>query len=61
MPIFVVVLILIVIGFLLWAMNTYVPMQPGIKKIINWLVIILAIIWVLKVIGLWAYLLSVNV
>ena len=41
------VLTLIVIGVLLWLINTYIPMDAKIKKIINIVVVVAVIIWVL--------------
>ena len=38
---------LIVIGVLLWLINTYIPMDIKIKKIINVVVVVAVILWVL--------------
>ena len=38
---------LIVIGVLLWLINTYIPMDAKIKKIINVVVVVAVILWVL--------------
>lgn len=46
-----VVIVLIVIGFLLWLVNTYIPMASPIKTILNVVVIIAVIIWLLSAIG----------
>ena len=61
MPLLAVILALIVVGILLWLINTYVPMEPSIKRILNIVVIIALVIWLLKVFGLLAYLSSVTV
>ena len=53
--------ILVVIGLVMWLINTYIPMQEGIKKIMNIAVIILVIFWLLKVFGLISYLTSIKV
>ena len=42
------VLTLIVIGVLLWLINTYIPMNGEIKKIINIVVVIAVVIWILS-------------
>jgi hypothetical protein len=52
-----VALVLIVVGVLLWLVNTYIPMDGKIKKILNIVVVIAVIIWLLRVFGLFS---SVN-
>lgn len=42
---------LIVIGVLLWLVNTYVPMDGKIKKILNVVVVICVVIWLLVAFG----------
>lgn len=44
-------IILVAIGVILWLINTYIPMQATIKKILNAVVIIAVIIWLLSVFG----------
>ena len=41
------ILTLIVIGVLLWLINTYIPMDGKIKKIINVVVVVAVILWIL--------------
>lgn len=48
-----VVIVLIVVGVLLWLVNTYLPMASSIKSILNFVVIIAVILWLLKVFGIW--------
>lgn len=43
---------LIIVGVLLWLVNTYVPMDPKIKNILNVVVVIIVILWLLNVFGL---------
>jgi hypothetical protein len=52
MPIFTLIFILVVIGVIMWAVNTYIPMQPNIKKILNIAVVVLVILWLASVFGL---------
>jgi hypothetical protein len=52
MPLLQLVIILIVIGVLLWLMNTYIPMDAKIKTIINILVVIVVILWLCSLFGL---------
>ena len=42
---------LIVIGVLLWLVNTYIPMDGKIKKILNVVVVICVIVWLLFAFG----------
>ena len=56
MPILGIVVTLIVIGVLLWLVNTYVPMDAQIKKILNVVVIICVVLWLLNIFGAFAYL-----
>lgn len=43
---------LIVVGVLLWAANTYIPMDGKIKNIMNIVVVICVVLWLLNVFGL---------
>jgi hypothetical protein len=52
MPLLNIVIILIVVGVLLWLINTYIPMDRKIKNILNVVVVIAVVIWLLKVFGL---------
>jgi hypothetical protein len=45
------IITLIVIGVLLWLVNTYIPMDGKIKQIINIVVVICVIVWLLSVFG----------
>jgi hypothetical protein len=42
---------LIVVGVLLWLVNTYIPMDGKIKKIINVVAVICVVVWLLSVFG----------
>lgn len=42
-----VVLTLIVIGVLLWLINTFIPMQGTIKRILNIVVVVVVVLWLL--------------
>jgi hypothetical protein len=61
MPLVTVLLVLIVIGVLLWLVNTYIPMDSKIKNIFNIVVVIFVIVWLLKVFGIFDNLMSVHV
>jgi hypothetical protein len=47
MPILTLILVLVIVGVLLWLINTYVPMQPPIKTILNVVVVLILIVWLL--------------
>lgn len=47
-----IVLVLIVVGLILWLVNTYVPMAGGIESLLNVVVFVVVLIWVLQVFGL---------
>ena len=42
------VIVLIVIGVLLWLINSFIPMDEKIKKILNVVVVIIVILWLLS-------------
>ena len=51
MPLINVVIVLIVVGVLLWLVNTYLPMDGKIKSILNAVVVIAVVIWLLQAFG----------
>jgi hypothetical protein len=55
------VVVLVVVGVLLWVVNTYIPMDGKIKKVLNIAVLIAVIIWLLKVFGVLGSLSGINV
>ena len=61
MPLAYIVLTLIVVGVLLWLINTYIPMARSIKTILNIVVVVCVCVWVLKATGLWTPLLNYRV
>ena len=56
---FEIIIILAVVGVLLWLINTYLPMDVKIKKIINIVAVICIVLWLLNVFGVFGYLRSV--
>lgn len=46
------VITLVVIGVLLWLVNTYIPMDGKIKKILNIVVVICVVVWLLYAFGI---------
>lgn len=52
MPLMQLIIVLVVIGVVLWAINNYIPMQTNIKKILNVVVVVVAILIVLNAFGI---------
>lgn len=46
------IVVLVLVGVILWAINKYIPMEPTMKKILNIAVIIVVIIWLLSALGI---------
>ncbi|MCC8991160.1 MAG: hypothetical protein LM514_00835 [Streptococcus sp.] len=52
MPLIQLVIVLVVFGVVLWAINTFIPMEGNIKKILNVVVIVVVVLFVLGAFGL---------
>lgn len=61
MPLVTVVITLLVVGVLLWLVNTYIPMQGTIKGILNAIVVIAVVLWIMNIFGLYHYLTDFRV
>jgi TM2 domain-containing membrane protein YozV len=48
MSIYTLLMTLITVGVILWAINTYIPMDGKIKSILNAVVVILVLLWLLQ-------------
>lgn len=55
------VIFLIIIGVALYLMNKYVPMDAKIKTIINWVVVIVVVLWIVREMGLLDHLQRISV
>jgi hypothetical protein len=44
--------VLIVIGVLMWLINTYIPMMGAMKSLLNLVVIVVVVIWLLQIFGI---------
>ena len=53
MPLLNVVVVLVVIGVVLWLINSFIPMASSIKSILNVVVVVAVLIWVLQAVGMW--------
>lgn len=56
-----IVLTLVVVGVLMWLLDTYVPLDATMKRIIHGLIIIVTVIWLLQTFGILAYMQNVNI
>ncbi len=61
MPLLQLVFVLIVVGVLLWLVNSFIPMAGSIKSILNAVVVIVVVLWLLNVFGLFHSLSHVRV
>ena len=52
MPLMQIVVALIVVGVLLWLVNSFIPMAGSIKAILNAVVVIAVVLWLLNVSGM---------
>lgn len=60
MPLLEIVVVLIVVGVLMWLVNTYIPMATPIKSLLNAVVVIALIVWLLKAFGLWSHITQLH-
>jgi len=60
MSVLYIILVIAVVGLLLWALNTYVPMQSTVRSILNLVVVVLLIVWLLQVFGLISPILNIR-
>ena len=60
MPIVSVIVTLVIVGVVLYAINSYIPMAEPIKKILNIVVVIVVILWLLSVFGIMSGFHSIN-
>ena len=61
MPLIQLVVILIVVGVLLWLVNSYIPMDRKIKQILNIVVVIGVVLWLLSAFGLLSGLSNIRI
>lgn len=61
MPLIQLVMVLVVVGVLLWLVNSFIPMQSSVKKILNVVVVIALVLWLLNVFGLFSSLSQITV
>jgi hypothetical protein len=61
MPLFNVLITLVVVGVLLWLVNTYIPMDGKIKNILNIVVVVVLVLWLLRAFGVLSTLQGINI
>ncbi len=61
MPLLTILLVIIVVGVLLWLINSFIPMDSKIKSILNVVVVIILIVWLLKVFGIFSSLMDIHI
>jgi hypothetical protein len=61
MPLLTVLVVIIVVGILLWLINTYIPMDRKIKSLLNVVVMIVLVIWLLQAFGILSSLKNIKV
>lgn len=52
MPLVSLIVLLALIGFIMYLVNTYIPMGANIKNVINITVLIVVVFWLLSVFGI---------
>jgi hypothetical protein len=52
MPLIQLIVLLVVVGLVLWLVETQIPMDPTIKTIIRIVIVLAVIIWLLSLVGL---------
>lgn len=55
------ILVLVVVGVILWLINTYLPMDGKIKSILNVVVVVAVVLWLLQAVGLLSSLDAIRV
>lgn len=45
------IIVIVLVGAILWAVNKYIPMDDTIRRILNVVVIVALVIWLLTVFG----------
>jgi hypothetical protein len=61
MPLATIIIVLVVVGVALWAINTYIPMAKPVKTILNIVVVVILCLWLLQAFGLWDSIKSIRV
>lgn len=52
MPLINIIITLVIVGVVLWAINSFIPMAASVKKILNIVVIVVLCFWLLQEFGI---------
>lgn len=52
MPLITVVIVLILFGLILWAIEKYLPLSLSIKRLIEIVIVVAIVLWLLQIFGL---------
>lgn len=55
-----VVIALLVVGLLLWGINKYLPLEAGIKTLLNVAVVLIMVLWLFRGLGGCEYLAGIH-
>ncbi len=61
MPLITLMLVLVIVGAGLWAINTYIPMAKPVKTILNVVVVAVLCLWLLQQFGIIGSLRSIRI
>ena len=61
MPLIQLIIVLAIVGVVLWVINSYIPMQTTIKKILNVVVVVAVVVWLLSVFGVIGNISSIRI
>ena len=61
MPLIQLVIVLVVVGVILWLINSYIPMQSTLKRILNVVVVVAVVVWLLSVFGVIGNISSIRI
>jgi uncharacterized BrkB/YihY/UPF0761 family membrane protein len=60
MPVIQLLITLIVLGLIMWLVNTYIPMPPPVKTVINVVIVLAICLWLLSAFGIGNYVIPIR-
>ena len=55
------IVVLVVVGVIMWLITSYIPMEPGVRKLLVIAVIIFLVLWILSAFGLLSNLSDIRI